>query len=151
MTWLRSRPIFKIAILSAIVVSTAGAYVYVSAHHPAPFNRRQWMRQEFFLFGSLAALNLMLIGAMRRIFRSDSKDLADVAVLQRTILDSAGPMILAIDLQGRFTAFNPSAERILGYTSEEMLGRARFEDICMEGDLTQTGRELVLTLHLPSE
>ncbi len=125
--------------------------MYVSAHHPAPFNRRQWMRQEFFLFGSLAALNLMLIAAMRRIFRSDSKDLADVAVLQRTILDSAGPMILAIDLQGRFTAFNPSAERILGYTSEEMLGRARFEDICVEGDLKRTGRELMMTLHLPSE
>ena len=151
MTWLRSRPIFRIAILSAFMVLIAAGYVYVSASHPGVLSKNRWLRQEYFLFGSLAALNLMLIWAMRRIFRTDSSDLAQVSSLQRTVLDSSGPMILAIDAQGRFTAFNPSAETILGYTSEEMLGRARFEDICAEGDLKRTGRELLMALHLPDE
>ena len=123
MTWLRSRPIFRIAILSAFMVLTAAGYVYVSASHPGVLSKNRWLRQEYFLFGSLAALNLMLIWAMRRIFRTDSSELAQVSSLQRTVLDSSGPMILAIDAQGRFTAFNPSAEKILGYTSEEMLER----------------------------
>ena len=119
MTWLRRRPISRIVLASALVVSAAGAYISVSAHHPAPANRAQWIRQEAFLFGSLAVLNLMLVAAMRRIFRSSHEDLAQVTLLQRTILESAGPMILATDLEGRFTAFNPSAERMLGYAKEE--------------------------------
>src|SRR3954468_17542386 len=114
MTWLRSRPIFRTTILSAFVVLIAAGYVYVSARHPGVVSRNRWLRQEYFLFASLAALNLFLVWAMRRIFRTDSSELAQVSSLQRTILDSSGPMILAIDAQGRFTAFNPSAERILG-------------------------------------
>jgi PAS domain S-box-containing protein len=151
MTWLRRRPISRVVLASALVVSAAGAYISVSAHHPAPANRAQWIRQEAFLFGSLAVLNLMLIAAMRRIFRSSHEELAQVTLLQKTILESAGPMILATDLDGRFTAFNPSAERMLGYSKEEMLGRARFEDIFLDGALKRVGRQLVTSLNLALE
>lgn len=151
MTWLRSRPISRMVLASALVVSAAGAYIAVSAHHPPPTNRSQWIRQESFLFGTLALLNLMLIAAMRRIFRSDHADLAQVALMQRTILESAGPMIMATDLDGRFTAFNPSAERMLGYSKEEMLGRARFEEVFPDGDLQRVGRQLVMHLNLSLE
>jgi len=133
---------------SALVVCAAAAYIAVSAHHPPPVNRSQWIRQESFLFVTLAVLNLMLIAAMRKIFRTDHASLEQVALLQRSILESAGPMILATDLDGRFTAFNPSAERMLGYSKEEMLGRARFEDIFPEGNLRRVGRQLVMNLNL---
>jgi PAS domain S-box-containing protein len=151
MTWLRRRPISRVVLASVLVVSAAGAYISVSAHHPAPANRAQWIRQEAFLFGSLAVLNLMLIAAMRRIFSSSHEELAQVTLLQRTILESAGPMILATDLDGRFTAFNPSAERLLGYSKEEMLGCARFEDVFLDGALRRVGRQLVTSLNLTLE
>ena len=147
MNWLPRRPIVRVVLASALVVAAAGTYISVSAHHPAPANRAQWFRQEAFLFASLALLNLMLVVGMRRIFRSSSEDLAQVALLQRTLLESAGPMILATDLDGRFTAFNPSAERMLGYSKDEMLGRARFEDIFVDGSLRSVGRQLVASLN----
>jgi PAS domain S-box-containing protein len=136
------------AIISALVLSAAGVYISVSAHHPAPANRSQWIRQETSLIAALAVLNVMLIAAMRRIFGKDHADLAQIALLQRTILESAGPMIMATDLDGRFTAFNPSAERLLGYTRDEMLGRARFEEVFPDGDLKRVGRQLVATLNV---
>ena len=41
----------------------------------------------------------------------------------RTITDSARDAILLIDTEGKITYWNPAAERILGYTKEEVIGR----------------------------
>jgi len=41
----------------------------------------------------------------------------------RTITESANDAILMIDPQGNISYWNPAAERILGYTSEEALGK----------------------------
>jgi len=38
----------------------------------------------------------------------------------KELLDSAGPMVMAVDLDGRFTYLNPAAERMLGYTALEL-------------------------------
>lgn len=43
--------------------------------------------------------------------------------LQKAILDNAGYAIIATDPQGTITAFNPTAERMLGYSAEEMIGK----------------------------
>lgn len=44
--------------------------------------------------------------------------------LQRAILNNAGYAIVAADPDGLITLFNPAAETMLGYTSEEMVGVA---------------------------
>ena len=69
-----------------------------------------------------------------------------VAQLQRSILDSAGPMILATDLQGNLLIFNPAAERMLGYRFHEVLGHLTAQDLFPEGELERVGQLLVSRL-----
>jgi PAS domain S-box-containing protein len=38
----------------------------------------------------------------------------------KELLDSAGPMVVGVGLDGRFTYLNPAAERMLGYNAEEL-------------------------------
>ena len=44
-----------------------------------------------------------------------------VAEPLRDLFDSAGPAVVAIDLHGRLTYVNPSAERLLGYHADELM------------------------------
>lgn len=51
--------------------------------------------------------------------------------LQRAVIANAGYSVIATDLDGTITLFNPAAERMLGYTAEEVVGRmtpAMFHD-----------------------
>jgi PAS domain S-box-containing protein len=40
------------------------------------------------------------------------------------LIQAAGDIIYTLDLQGCFTSINPAAERVLGYTPQEVLGRS---------------------------
>jgi signal transduction histidine kinase/CheY-like chemotaxis protein/HPt (histidine-containing phosphotransfer) domain-containing protein len=42
---------------------------------------------------------------------------------QRALLDAAPTAIVAVDDQGRYTLFNPAAERLFGYDASEFIGR----------------------------
>jgi len=59
-----------------------------------------------------------VIGRMRA-----RAELADREASLRAILDSALDAILSVDVAGRVTEFNTAAERILGFSREEVLGR----------------------------
>lgn len=51
--------------------------------------------------------------------------------LHEAVLNHAGAAIIAADLSGTITIFNPAAERLLGYTRKEMIGKltpAAFHD-----------------------
>ena len=53
------------------------------------------------------------------------------SALQRAVIANAGYAVIATDLTGTVTLFNPAAERLLGYTAEEVVGRmtpAAFHD-----------------------
>jgi PAS domain S-box-containing protein len=62
------------------------------------------------------ALRLLVrdAAASKRIQRSAPEPLKE-------LFESAGPGMVAFDLDGRFTYINPSAERILGYHADELL------------------------------
>ncbi|MEP1446091.1 MAG: CHASE domain-containing protein [Paraglaciecola sp.] len=53
-----------------------------------------------------------------------TKQITQVSVLQRSILESASYAIVATDEIGKVTTFNPAAEKLLGYRSEELLGNS---------------------------
>ncbi len=69
--------------------------------------------------------------------------LQQVVQLQRSILDAAGPMMIATDLEGQLITCNPAAERMFGYTAEEMLNRLKVQDLFPEGELERVGKLLV--------
>src|SRR5579863_9799194 len=52
----------------------------------------------------------------------------------REIFDSAGPMLIAIGLDGCITHMNPAAERLLGYHAAELVGQPRTADILAPGE-----------------
>jgi len=52
----------------------------------------------------------------------------------REIFDSAGPMIIAMGMDGSITDMNPAAERLLGYHASELVGEARTQDILAPGE-----------------
>jgi PAS domain S-box-containing protein len=52
----------------------------------------------------------------------------------KNIFESAGPMVIAIGLDGAITHMNPAAERMLGYFASELVGTPRTADILAEGE-----------------
>ncbi len=51
-------------------------------------------------------------------------EIARVSALQRSILNSTHYAVIATDLAGTITAFNPAAELLLGYQAKELIGVA---------------------------
>ncbi len=52
----------------------------------------------------------------------------------KDLLDSAGPMIITVGLDGRFTYVNPAAERMLGYHASELMAMAHAGEILAPGE-----------------
>jgi PAS domain S-box-containing protein len=54
----------------------------------------------------------------------------------QALVEAAGDIIYTLDLQGRFTSLNPAAERVLGYTPRDTLGRPFTEFLTAESART---------------
>lgn len=52
----------------------------------------------------------------------------------KDVLDSAGPMVVSIGLDGRLTYVNPTAERLLGYRASELVNRPRSVELLAPGE-----------------
>src|ERR1035441_3751087 len=52
----------------------------------------------------------------------------------KNILDSAGPMVISIGVDGCITHINPAAERLLGYHASELLNQPRTADVLAPGE-----------------
>jgi PAS domain S-box-containing protein len=61
--------------------------------------------------------------AMMEAVRERERDLRRLALSQRTLLDSAAYGIISATPDGLVTSFNPAAERLLGYTADEVVGK----------------------------
>jgi PAS domain S-box-containing protein len=132
---------------AAVVLISAGVlFAIFYLYMPAPSHQLF----ELLLAGWIAATVILLIcwlASLRMTGSEEASDLEQVASLQQSILDSAGPMILTCDLAGRFTVFNRAAERMLGYRAEEMLAQARVDEIFPEGEMNRIGKQLVESLN----
>jgi PAS domain S-box-containing protein len=74
------------------------------------------------------------------------RQLQRVARLHRSILDSAGPVMIACDLAGHVILFNPAAERMLGYRASEVLGKLTAGDLFPESEMVRVGEQLSASL-----
>jgi PAS domain S-box-containing protein len=92
--------------------------------------------------GLLLILCLLHLRSGRLQRRAETR-LQHVAQLQKSILDAAGPMMIATDLEGQLITCNPAAERMFGYTAEEMLNRLKVQELFPEGELERVGKLLV--------
>ncbi|MEA2696100.1 MAG: hypothetical protein QOI66_371 [Myxococcales bacterium] len=61
-------------------------------------------------------------------------------------LDTAGVILLALDMQGRITLVNRYACNVLGWTAEELLGRD-FIDACVPAAIRSETRDKLRTVH----
>ena len=52
----------------------------------------------------------------------------------KDLLDSAGSVVLSMDLDGRIRYINPSGERLLGYRRAELVNTARMEELLASGE-----------------
>ncbi|MDC8830755.1 CHASE domain-containing protein [Alteromonas gilva] len=50
-------------------------------------------------------------------------EIAQANILQRSILEGAGYALIATDTDGIISVFNPAAERLLGYSASEVVGK----------------------------
>lgn len=71
-----------------------------------------------------------------------TKDTNGKTNLAESLLHATSPMVLATNLQGRFTYINPSAERILGLRSATLVGGAQMSEIFAPGELERIGQWL---------
>ncbi|OBU88319.1 response regulator [Chromobacterium subtsugae] len=64
------------------------------------------------------------------------------SALQNAILANAGYAIIATDLSGMITLFNPAAERMLGYRADEMIGRQPLTRLHRQSELAAQAASL---------
>jgi len=67
--------------------------------------------------------NAQLLAEVRRLSADETRRGAAVQARLATIVESSADAIIGKTLDGRVTDWNPGAERLYGYTAEEMVGR----------------------------
>ena len=109
--------------------------------------------QLLFLFAASWTISQVLliavaIGSFKSALRQGQaeRQLQRVARLHRSILDSAGPVMIACDLSGRISLFNPAAERMLGYRAPEVLGKLSASDLFPESEMVRVGEQLAASM-----
>ncbi len=78
---------------------------------------------SFYTVGLLSGYLSERLRNTRKELREKSMDLEDLRVLQDHILRRVGSGIVTMDLQGNIASWNPAAEQITGYRSEEIKSR----------------------------
>lgn len=136
------------AFIIALALSLAGAMVL--AHYGSePDSSQPWVFW-FAACWTVAQAALIAVGlwSFRVALRQGQaeRQLQRVARLHRSILDSAGPVMIACDLSGRIILFNPAAERMLGYRVSDVLGRVSVAELFPEGEMQRVGEQLAASM-----
>ncbi len=78
----------------------------------------------------LASLVLALIvGSLRRSLHASEQQLRRQLTFSKAIEDNLGEGVYALDTEGRVTFMNPAAERVLGWTQAELMGKVMHDFI----------------------
>ena len=79
---------------------------------------------------------------LEREVAARTEEIAQATILQRRILESAGYALIATDEKGVITAFNPAAERLIGYSAAEMVGKQTPAAFHLHDEIVVRAREL---------
>ncbi|QYJ76117.1 response regulator [Shewanella sp. FJAT-52076] len=88
---------------------------------------------------------------LEQLVHERTSQLEKMGVLQRTILNAAAYAIIATDPEGTITVFNPSAERLLGYSAKEMIGLQTPAIFHLEEEVVRRAAQLTEELGTPVE
>jgi PAS domain S-box-containing protein len=127
------RPGWSLLAISALVIATGAVILRLTAG------------QRFDGLLVLAAALAAAVLALRLPLQSrtgPSPAIESRLVSPGEILESAGPAIAAISLDGRLQYVNPAAERLLGAHAAELTSTARITDILAEGELARLVAEM---------
>ncbi len=128
--WMALRGAMREAMVQLVVVSVIASTLTSRGHGPfaAAYLTRQ-LDPEFRLLplqGFLIACAMVTIPfsmAVGRQRRSAAEAHMERTRSERVVQSARGLAIIGTDERGRITLFNPGAERILGYSAEEVLGQ----------------------------
>ena len=70
-------------------------------------------------------------------------------VFQRSLFAAARVAVMSIDLEGRFTSFNPYAEKITGYRASEMIGERSINRLMRQDEVQRVADRLTAALDRP--
>jgi PAS domain S-box-containing protein len=107
-------------------------------------------------FLALAAVLAAVVLAVRLRIRSHAASLPALEPgtgLPKELLESAGPAIVAVGLDGRLIYVNPAAERLLGYHAAELINEWSTTDILAKGEAARLVTEMqrLCGIEKPSE
>jgi PAS domain S-box-containing protein len=91
-----------------------------------------WLESNAAAIGEASAGAVGVLWGAWRWSRHTAMPVADDTL--KSIFESAGPMVIAIGLNGSITHMNPAAERLLGYYAGELVGTPRTAEILAEGE-----------------
>jgi PAS domain S-box-containing protein len=93
----------------------------------------------FFCGASAAMLSVRLLV---QDSTAGMEPLAPASEPLKELLDSAGPMVMSVDLDGRFSYVNPATERMLGYYAEELQSMACAMEVLSTGEGVRLAAEI---------
>jgi PAS domain S-box-containing protein len=106
---------------------------------------KQWIKLLAFASGSislLAIISLAWIRMLRSQVKVRTRELEDVSTFQRAILENASYAIISTNLDGVITSFNLAAEKLLGYSAEEVIGTQTPALFHLQEEVAARGEEL---------
>jgi PAS domain S-box-containing protein len=99
---------------------------------------------DIFFFVALLAVGipLLLTFLLLPSPESGASPKGNRSELAESLLHSTSPMVLATAMDGTFTYLNPSAERVLGLRSPDLIGKAKMSEIFAPGEMERISQWL---------
>ena len=113
------------------------------------FLRREVQQIDQELLNMIGGIGSQIGQFIKRIGAEES--LQETTTLQKAILDSASYTIISTDIDGTILTFNKAAERLLGYSAEEVVGKTTAEIIHDPDELREWTLELSTETGVPVE
>ena len=70
-------------------------------------------------------------------------------VFQRSLFAAARVAVMSLDLDGRFTSFNPHAERLSGFRAEDMIGKRSLDQLFQADEVAKAAGLMTAALDKP--